>query len=484
MSTFHYALRAGQLVFSCVLLLTGASCKRSHDEAKKVEAGEKQLELPEMSVAEKKIADKRLEWNMATLYDAYDKIGSRNKNWDREAHQALKFFAQARSYPSLKGFPEMLDVYTRRAVELGCDDPMIKYLRVRFDTEQSKMTPIQVAQAYAKASDALERSQYGEVRKFYGAIRAINAYLKVKPWPQEGITYRDRAHQHLLALLEDKQIPIGEIDDAAHEDLVIINRWGDKEPFDQMDALLLKNWAEHGVTYLLEGEFYIKHAWKARGGGYADTVKPEQWKLFAERLELAEKAFLKGMEVDPKEGRLPSEMITVVSAQSKGLPEMRRWWEKAMEANPNNYNACDKLLGFLLPRWYGSREDMLAFGRECVASDKFGGTVPLILADAHYTYMNRDVRDDKYWLLPDVWPDIKLSFERFFELNPKAISWRHNYARYAYWCQQWDALQEQIGLMGDDINYSYFGGREKYDEMVKLAAEKGSATNRAPEAVK
>ena len=179
---------------------------------------------------------------------------------------------------------------------------------------------------------------------------------------------------------------------------------------------------------------------------------------------------MKGMEVDPKDGRLPMQMITVASAQSKGLPEMRRWWEKAMEANPNNYDACDSLLYFLLPKWYGSREIMLAFGRECATSDKFGGTVPLILSDAHEMY-NREYgpKDGSYWLEPDVWPDVKLSFEKFFKLNPNAIGWRHNYARYAYWCQQWDVLQEQIGLMGNDINYSYFGGREKYDEMIKLA---------------
>ena len=246
-----------------------------------------------------------------------------------------------------------------------------------------------------------------------------------------------------------------------------------------MDALLMKNWSRYGVTYLLEGEFYINYAWKGRGYGYADKVTGEQWRLFGERLDLAQKALMKGMEIDPKEGRLPMEMITVVSAQSKGLPEMKRWWEKAMEANPNNYDACDRLLYFLLPKWYGSREEMIAFGHECAASDKFGGTVPLILADTHYMFnKNYGPTNASYWLKPDVWPDIKLSFEKFFERNPKAISWRHNYARYAYWCRQWDVLQEQINLMGDDINYSYFGGREKYDAMVKLAVENGAAAKK------
>jgi hypothetical protein len=469
--------RGGWFFLLALALSLGTSCKRSHDEAKKIEIVESQLDLPEMSAEEKKIGDKRLEWNMATLYDAYDKVGSRNKKWDGEAHRALKFFAQARSYgANLKGFPELLDAYVARALELGCNDPMIKYLRVRFETSQSELTPIQIAQAYAIASDGLEASEYGELRKFYAAIRAVNAYLKVKPWPPEGIGYRDRAAFHFYSLLEDKRIPIGEIDDAAHEYLVIVNRWGEKGPYDQMEALLLKNWSKYGVTYLLQGKFYTDHAWKGRGSGYSDTVTPEQWELFFERLDMAEKALMKGMEVDPKEGRLPMQMITVASAQSKGLPEMRHWWEKAMEANPNNYDACDKLLYFLLPKWYGSREMMIEFGRECVASDKFGGTVPLILADVHDTYnRNNGPSDSSYWLEPDVWPDIKLAFERFFELNPKAISWRHNYARYAYWCQQWDALQEQINLMGDEINYSYFGGREEYDEMVRLAAEKGSS---------
>ena len=312
------------------------------------------------------------------------------------------------------------------------------------------------------------------MRKFYAALRALNAYLKIKPWPQEGQAYVDHVAQHFYAALADTKIPIGEIDDAGGEFVTLINHWQDrKEKFDAMAALLRQYWSQYGVTYLLEGKFYIDYAWKGRGTGFADKVTDEQWKLFGERLELAEKALLRGMEVDPKEGRLAMEMITVASAQSKGLPEMKRWWQKAMEANPNNYDACNKLLYFLLPKWYGSREIMLEFGRECATSEKFGGTVPLILFDAHYMYMNSVVKKDSYWLEPDVWPDVKLSFDRFFELNPKAVSWRHNYARYAYWCRQADALREQIALMGNEISYDYFGGREKYDEMVKFAAENG-----------
>jgi hypothetical protein len=111
---------------------------------------------------------------------------------------------------------------------------------------------------------------------------------------------------------------------------------------------------------------------------------------------------------------------------------------------------------------------MIAFGRECLNSDKFGGTVPLILSDAHRLYNRYDgAKDGSYWKEPDVWPDIKASFEKFFRLNPKAVSWRHNYAWYAHACEQWDTLNDQLTIMGDNINYEYFGGEDKFQEMVK-----------------
>ena len=67
-----------------------------------------------------------------------------------------------------------------------------------------------------------------------------------------------------------------------------------------------------------------------------------------------------------------------------------------------------------------------------------------------------------------MWSDIRNSFERFFELNPKNDSWRHNYALFAWRAHDWDELNRQIPLLGE-INYSYFGGQETYDRMVAEA---------------
>jgi hypothetical protein len=113
---------------------------------------------------------------------------------------------------------------------------------------------------------------------------------------------------------------------------------------------------------------------------------------------------------------------------------------------------------------------MLDFGRECVASEAWGGEVPLILTKAHDELAKTLNPDDRieYWKDPEVWSDIKSAFEKFFELNPDASGWHHNYARYAYWAEQWDDLNRQLPLLGE-INYEFFGGKDEFDKMVRLA---------------
>ena len=63
---------------------------------------------------------------------------------------------------------------------------------------------------------------------------------------------------------------------------------------------------------------------------------------------------------------------------------MELWFDRAMELDPNDYDACYYKLYYLEPKWYGSVKDMLDFGRECVDSKVWGGRVPLVLTDAHY----------------------------------------------------------------------------------------------------
>jgi hypothetical protein len=177
--------------------------------------------------------------------------------------------------------------------------------------------------------------------------------------------------------------------------------------------------------------------------------------------------------LDRNEPRIAVKMISVELGQGKGRDRMELWFQRAMTADPNNYDACDAKLQYIEPKWYGSVADMLKFGHECVENEQWGGHVPLILMDVHVAiqreFANEAEKAD-YWKQPQVWTDLKSAFDRFFELNPAEIGWYHNYAWYAYQAGDWATLNKVIPKLGP-VNYDYFGGQDKFEEMVDQAKQ-------------
>ena len=176
---------------------------------------------------------------------------------------------------------------------------------------------------------------------------------------------------------------------------------------------------------LLEGRFAVDDAWAARGGGWANTVTDEGWKVFRQRLADAEQALNRSWELDPT---LP------------GTP-----------------------LDFM-------RVECLQVARDILKSDDFKGNCPLHLYHLHES-LAKYFEDSRpaYWLEPHVWPDLKAAFERYFSLHETDNGWRHNYILSAYRCRQWSTLNEELSKL-EYVNYAYFGGEEEFNRM-KAEAE-------------
>ena len=87
--------------------------------------------------------------------------------------------------------------------------------------------------------------------------------------------------------------------------------------------------------------------------------------------------------------------------------------------------------------------------------------------------LGREARRD-YFRRPEVWTDLKQSFDKFFRLNPEETGWHHNYALYAYRAQQWVELNRELALLGS-VNYDYFGGKAEFEKIVQAANEHSEA---------
>jgi hypothetical protein len=233
-------------------------------------------------------------------------------------------------------------------------------------------------------------------------------------------------------------------------------------------------------AWTVRGKYYISYAWEARGNGYADTVTPQGAKLMQERLAVSEEALDKAWKLKPLEDTAVA-AIGLELGQGRGRERMELYFQRAMNLNSNSFSACTSKLLYLNPKWYGSEEDLTQFGWECIHSKTWGGRVPLIMLDvqellADLAYPEKTGRD-KYWTRDGVWMAVQSAFIKFFELNPEEVGYRHNQFWYAYLCGRYDVAREILPTL-DPINYSYFGGKEKFDLMVQRV--NGPAPKAAP----
>lgn len=448
--------------FSIVILLTTA-CERN---ASGPAAAAKEIK-------------KELKWNLKTTVGAYDHAGFNGAAWDDPARQCLKEFARSRAgdISSNGSWGEIISTNAAAAVNAGCQDPLVNYLFIKFSMSQTNSKEA-FAAAFCKTERQMNTSSYPPIRKFYAAARALDQLYYT--YGTNSSTQADR-NEMLVNLfgatadaLADKTMPAREAYEVAELALHLSSGSENNHTqfYQEIEKPFFKNWPNAYTTWLLKGRYFIDAAWKARGGGYANEVTAEGWLGFSNNLAIAQDALEHAWKLDPKQSDIADEMITVTLGQGGGRDRMELWFNRAMTANTNDYTACYKKLYYLEPKWYGSDEEELAFGRECIQSAKWGGRVPLILVDAHVDINSRNEVSARmsYWKQPGVWEDVQAAYERFFALNPNETGYYHNYAWYAYHAEQWGKLNELIPKLGP-VNYDFFGGKEEFDKMVRLANE-------------
>lgn len=442
--------------------------------------------VPDASLAGKSRNDTNYlrEWNRFTLVEDYRRIGKTNAAWDAPAVGALESFAEVRSLLGQSERQRTLlgEIRTRSAaaVAAGCDDPLVKYLHIRFLVSQSPgRSDALLAKSYEESAVAIEALPYAPVRKLYVNLRAAESLkASVTNTPPRLMQLRRATVHHLQESLHDESMPPLEAAEFCRQiwSSFSLNQSIREEIEAHVTPTLDRLWSNHAFAHLLKGHLLIKKAWDARGGGDAPKATEDGWKEFKASLDLAETELRRAWDLDKTDAAIPVAMITACLGLSHPREEMEVWFKRAMEIDPRSYEAAFVKSTFLEPKWHGSEEALLEFGRECVSSAQWKGSVPLVLPKAHERlalYLEKDKRDS-YWLKPGVWEDTRRGYERFFELNPTDTSYRHDYARAAYNCGQYQTFLAQLPRF-EGTNYSFFGGKEKFDEMVRTAQAKTGA---------
>jgi tetratricopeptide (TPR) repeat protein len=298
-----------------------------------------------------------LQWNLDSLVGDYEHHGNHGSRWDKEAKSALLSFAQIRAGSRDESLSSNLTAQVSIAVSNGCDDPMIKYLYLRSAKLDVNRTAQQQAEAFAAVATAMKEANRPPIRRFYAALYTANSFNSGSVTSLAELhKWRVQAKDALVEVAQDKNAPVSEIYDAWSRLLDATEK--SKREYDDayfaLEPVVFQNWPENAELLAIKGRFYTDYAWEGRGSGPASSVTSEGWTFFTRRLDIAESALSEAWKLNPTNANIARQMIRVELGKGRGREYMERWFERAMNLDPNYYEACAAKLHYLQPQWHGS----------------------------------------------------------------------------------------------------------------------------------
>src|ERR1700746_3038169 len=104
----------------------------------------------------------------------------------------------------------------------------------------------------------------------------------------------------------------------------------------------------------------------------ADTVTPEGWRLFDERVKEAQVVLDGSAKMQHMCPQWYSEMMTVGLAQSWDAKRVKENFDRGIQFEPDYYYLYLQFANYLLPKWDGHPGDASAFARS--SADRLGGS--------------------------------------------------------------------------------------------------------------
>lgn len=351
-------------------------------------------------------------WYDVKWIKAYETVGRHNPKWDKQALQLINEYANINL-----GQPQTLSEegrfqLSRKLLELGCDDPLVMFLCGRSQLELQEGVALR-----ARGVRGLKETKYVPSVGFCMNHELSHFYIQMRD--QKGSRDADKAALELLkTIITEKEFSLEETSVLR---VCILEGYGAKffnRNSEAVCQILEKTpGVERWLSLLCQGHYDVDKAWEARGSGYSSTVTAEGWAGFRRHLTAAKAELTESWKLNPKDPAAAATMIKVsMGLNDDPRKEMRLWFDRAVAAEIDNDAAYSSLMYGLRPRWCGSHEDMLEFGRACMRTERYDTRVPRqFLTAVQNIYSELDDDPDEIYRNPDVYKDLKKLLENYLK---------------------------------------------------------------------
>jgi|GEM_PF-6642716 len=261
----------------------------------------------------------------------------------------------------------------------GCDDALFAFVRVFLESFLKFATVEQVREVEAVWPKLLSSDDAEIVKAFASAWLWSTAYAGSKATKNEDLKQRcdQELEKRVIAALEspkDREDAFGVCQMFRGEwPLSKFRYWRRDKLMEPMDRCRGPRW----VIGTLLGDMEVDEAWEKRGDEWASAVTDEGWKGFEHWLAKARAHLVQAWEEEKGAPWAATRMIVVTMA-GHGVPGLdeRAWFDRATAACFDHMDSYEALLWAWRPRWGGSHELMLEFGKACADTKLYDTIVP------------------------------------------------------------------------------------------------------------
>ncbi|MFF2012013.1 hypothetical protein ACFVWY_23420 [Streptomyces sp. NPDC058195] len=137
------------------------------------------------------------------------------------------------------------------------------------------------------------------------------------------------------------------------------------------------------TALLISGARHVSWGWEARTADRAVNVTRDQWRVFHERLHIAEEQLLEAAELRPEWITPWRQLLTSGRGMSLGSVVNRTRLDAALRRDPLDLETHIDWISQLQPRWSGEPGQALAFARDAFARAPQGHRIGCVIAFAH-----------------------------------------------------------------------------------------------------
>jgi hypothetical protein len=372
--------------------------------------------------------------------EGYETNGQRNRPCDADVVRLIETWIEVNFGDSSTNAPDISSLADQLAANPGCDDPLALAVTglVASELHEKKR---RLEKAYA----GFQNSRHKAYPKLIAAVELIESESN----PDRVRELFNNAGRWLNECFADGSFRPEDQPEVAE---IFLHRWGYNFFYRARQSIYpIPQTAGPKFEWLarvFEGEFHIMEAWKARGGGYANTVTEDGWKTFASELAAARKSLTRAWNLQPGLPIAPTRMIYVAMGDT-GAEEMRLWFDRALAAQIDYQPAWDSMRWGMRPRWHGSHEAMLALGKTAIRTRRFDTDVPRKFIDV-LNDLDSDMElpfGQHLFARPDVWPELVTLYEGYIaepSQEKNRTWWRSAYMAVAYLARKYDVARQQL----------------------------------------